>query len=47
MPSDDEIAFILEILEKVADPLLIRLEGLLENTRWQQEERNDFCRCDS
>ncbi|KAK7468647.1 Proteasome activator BLM10 [Stygiomarasmius scandens] len=45
VPSNEEIAFVLEILDRVADPLLSKVETLLESTHsWDNAARNDFCR---
>lgn len=46
VPSPDEIAFVLEVLERIVSPLLLKLEVLLGNTSsWDNSARNDFCRC--
>lgn len=45
VPSNDEIDFVLEILDKVASPLLDNIEKLLQTTKnWDSSNRNDFCR---
>ncbi|THV06075.1 hypothetical protein K435DRAFT_712109 [Dendrothele bispora CBS 962.96] len=45
VPAIEEIDFILEILDRVADPTLSRVEALLESTHsWDNAARNDFCR---
>ncbi|KAF5375146.1 hypothetical protein D9758_000062 [Tetrapyrgos nigripes] len=45
VPSDEEIAFVLEVLDRVADPTLSKIEALLETTQtWNNADRNDFCR---
>ncbi|THH09871.1 hypothetical protein EW145_g1718 [Phellinidium pouzarii] len=45
VPKEEEIAFIIQILEQVAVPLLAHLEKLLNNTgAWDNISRNDFCR---
>jgi proteasome activator subunit 4 len=48
VPTEDEIEFVLEILDKVFKPTLDKVEELLESTgRWDGVARNDFCRCSS
>ncbi|TDL28791.1 hypothetical protein BD410DRAFT_863415 [Rickenella mellea] len=45
VPSDDEIAFAIEILERVISPTIDRIDVLLESTtKWDSVNRNDFCR---
>jgi proteasome activator subunit 4 len=45
VPSEEEIAFVFEVLEKVATPALDKLESLLGDTEsWDNVSRNDFCR---
>ncbi|KAL5534546.1 hypothetical protein ACEPAG_1009 [Sanghuangporus baumii] len=45
VPSDEEISFVLQILEQIIDPLLDNLEELLLDTsNWDDVARNDFCR---
>ncbi|KAG6820769.1 hypothetical protein H0H93_012033 [Arthromyces matolae] len=45
VPNEDEIAFVLEILDSVYIPAIMKLETLLENTAtWDSVDRNDFCR---
>ena len=45
VPSDDEISFVVQILDDVVAPLIVRLEELLKTTKtWGATERNDFCR---
>ncbi|KAH8120588.1 hypothetical protein DFH11DRAFT_1838384 [Phellopilus nigrolimitatus] len=45
VPNDEEIAFVIQILEQIAAPLLVRLEQLLSDTgAWDNVARNDFCR---
>ncbi|KAG6828604.1 hypothetical protein H0H92_007299 [Tricholoma furcatifolium] len=45
VPNDDEIAFVLEILDKVFKPTMDKVEILLESTStWDSADRNDFCR---
>ena len=45
VPSKDEIAFIIELLDTVASPLLDKIEHLLESAgHWDNVARNDFCR---
>lgn len=45
MPSDDEIAFALDILDQIAKPALDKVEELLRRTpTWDSIARNDFCR---
>ncbi|GLB36441.1 putative protein with domain of unknown function (DUF3437) [Lyophyllum shimeji] len=45
VPNDDEIAFVLEILEQIVGPALDKVESLLETTSsWDSIDRNDFCR---
>lgn len=47
VPNEEEVAFILQILDRVAEPLSTRLFALLENTpSWDNVARNDFCRYD-
>ena len=44
-PSQDEICFVLEILDKIAAPVLDKIEVLLESTAvWDSVAHNDFCR---
>lgn len=45
VPSLDEIAFVLDILDQVAAPGLDKVEALLDKTStWDNVARNDFCR---
>jgi proteasome activator subunit 4 len=45
VPSDPEIEFVLQILDEVATPALIKIEQLLESvSSWDNADRNDFCR---
>ncbi|KAG5648210.1 hypothetical protein DXG03_006165 [Asterophora parasitica] len=45
VPTDEEVAFVLEILDKVFAPTLDKVESLLERTStWDNINRNDFCR---
>ncbi|KAG6817600.1 hypothetical protein H0H87_006228 [Tephrocybe sp. NHM501043] len=45
VPTDDEIAFVLEILDNVFQPALDKVETLLQTTaKWDNVDRNDFCR---
>lgn len=45
VPSDDEIAFVLQILDEVFSPAMERVEALLEVANaWDSVNRNDFCR---
>jgi proteasome activator subunit 4 len=45
VPSEDEISFVLEILDDIAAPILDKVEALLESTAtWDNVARNDFCR---
>lgn len=45
VPSDEEIAFILEILSDVVSPALDKVEALLPTaSSWDGIARNDFCR---
>ncbi|KAG6910583.1 hypothetical protein DXG01_009534 [Tephrocybe rancida] len=45
VPSDDEVTFVLEILDKVFLPALDKVESLLETiSKWDNVDRNDFCR---
>ncbi|KAF8078288.1 hypothetical protein FPV67DRAFT_1663041 [Lyophyllum atratum] len=45
VPTDDEIAFVLEILDQVLGPAMDKVESLLETTStWDNVDRNDFCR---
>jgi proteasome activator subunit 4 len=47
VPSDDEIAFVLDILDHVITPALDKVEALIETTaKWDNVDRNDFCRWD-
>jgi proteasome activator subunit 4 len=43
VPTPEEIAFVLEILDQVAGPALDKVEALLEE-QWDNVTRNDFCR---
>ncbi|KAG8925927.1 hypothetical protein FRC02_009341, partial [Tulasnella sp. 418] len=45
-PSDDEIGFVLEIMEKIISPVLTDLESLVEVPLDKRDSvwRNDFCR---
>lgn len=45
VPSDPEIDFVIEILDKVVDPALDKVELLLSSNEWDGVARNDFCRC--
>ncbi|THH18097.1 hypothetical protein EW146_g2829 [Bondarzewia mesenterica] len=45
VPSSDEIAFVLEILDSIVAPALDKVEVLLEGPgAWDNADRNDFCR---
>ncbi|TFK76811.1 hypothetical protein BDN72DRAFT_829977 [Pluteus cervinus] len=45
MPTDDEISFVITILENIAKPAINKVEGLIAATaQWDSVERNDFCR---
>ncbi|KAJ6574754.1 hypothetical protein B0H19DRAFT_932973 [Mycena capillaripes] len=45
VPSVDEIAFVMDILDRIGKPALDKVEGLLETTtKWDGADRNDFCR---
>ena len=45
MPTEEEIEFVLEILDRIAAPALDKIELLLESAgRWDSVARNDFCR---
>ncbi|KAF7784715.1 hypothetical protein Agabi119p4_880 [Agaricus bisporus var. burnettii] len=45
VPSEQEIAFVIEIINKITAPALDKVEGLLETTStWDSAARNDFCR---
>ncbi|KAF8922284.1 armadillo-type protein [Mucidula mucida] len=45
VPSDSEIAFVLEILDELHTPLLNKVEELVTRTEsWNSSDRNDFCR---
>ncbi|KAH0590354.1 hypothetical protein H2248_000511 [Termitomyces sp. 'cryptogamus'] len=45
VPNDDEVAFVLEILDHVFLPAIDKVENLLKTTsRWDNVDRNDFCR---
>ncbi|VDB99350.1 unnamed protein product [Peniophora sp. CBMAI 1063] len=44
-PSEDEVDMVLEILNKLVQPALDRVEDLISNAQtWTNVERNDFCR---
>jgi hypothetical protein len=46
VPSNEEISFILEILNNIVSPALDKLESLLPTaSSWDGTARNDFCRC--
>jgi hypothetical protein len=46
VPSNEEISFILEILNNIVSPALDKLEALLPTaSSWDGIARNDFCRC--
>ena len=46
VPSNEEISFILEILNNIVSPALDKLESLLPTaSSWDGIARNDFCRC--
>lgn len=45
VPSFEEIAFAIEILDTVLSPAMDKVEALIESApRWDSIERNDFCR---
>ncbi|KAF5384731.1 hypothetical protein D9757_006213 [Collybiopsis confluens] len=45
VPSDPEIDFVLQILDEVATPTMLKIEQLLERvSSWDNADRNDFCR---
>lgn len=45
VPSPNEISFVLDVLRKILEPTLKRVETLLQTTqKWGNEDRNDFCR---
>ncbi|KAF8887975.1 hypothetical protein CPB84DRAFT_1684385 [Gymnopilus junonius] len=45
VPSEEEIAFALEIINRVAEPALKLVESLIETSnKWDNVGRNDFCR---
>jgi proteasome activator subunit 4 len=44
-PSNEEIAFIMQILDDLVAPILDKVEQLLETVGvWDNVARNDFCR---
>ncbi|KAF4605508.1 hypothetical protein EYR40_004292 [Pleurotus pulmonarius] len=45
VPSSEEIAFAIEILDTVLSPAMDKVDALIESApRWDSIERNDFCR---
>lgn len=45
VPSAEEVDFVMDVLDKIAAPLLDKIEMLLESAaRWDNVSRNDFCR---
>ena len=45
MPTDEEITFVLDIIEQIGRPALQVVENLLTNSsKWDNIARNDFCR---
>jgi proteasome activator subunit 4 len=45
VPTDEEIAFVLDIIEQIGRPALQVVETLLANSsKWDNIARNDFCR---
>lgn len=45
VPTDNEILFVLEIVDRVGKPALQAIETLVKNNRnWDNVSRNDFCR---
>ncbi|KAF7339947.1 hypothetical protein MVEN_01912400 [Mycena venus] len=45
VPSQDEIGFVMDILDRIGRPALDKVEALLETTtKWDGADRNDFCR---
>jgi len=44
VPTQDEIALVLDILDEIAEPALDKIEDLLRVDNWDNVARNDFCR---
>lgn len=45
VPSGAEVAFVLDIIDKITVPALDKVEILLQTTStWDSVARNDFCR---
>lgn len=45
MPNQEEIEFVLDVLDKIAAPALDKVEALLKTAgKWDSVARNDFCR---
>ena len=45
VPSNEEVQFILDFLDRVAAPALDKVETLARSTEnWDEVVRNDFCR---
>ncbi len=45
VPSDEEVACVLEVIDKITTPALNKVEDLLRTTpTWDSVARNDFCR---
>ncbi|KAJ3576133.1 hypothetical protein NP233_g629 [Leucocoprinus birnbaumii] len=45
VPSDAEVAFVLEMIDRITTPALNKVEELLQSTSsWDSVARNDFCR---
>ncbi|KAF8807254.1 hypothetical protein BYT27DRAFT_7189352 [Phlegmacium glaucopus] len=45
VPTNGEIAFVLDIIEQIAQPALQMVETLIaNNAKWDNVSRNDFCR---
>lgn len=44
VPGSEEIAFVLEFLDRIAGNALDKVETLLTQSKWDNVARNDFCR---
>ncbi|KAJ7456643.1 hypothetical protein FB451DRAFT_1276697 [Mycena latifolia] len=45
VPSDAEISFVIDVLDRIGKPALDKVEALLATTtKWDGVDRNDFCR---
>ncbi|KAF9568547.1 hypothetical protein CPC08DRAFT_654918 [Agrocybe pediades] len=45
VPSDEEIAFVMEVIDQIGGPALKVVQSLIETTdKWDSVARNDFCR---